>query len=542
MTETANRHSAAANLRQRAETMIRQKDAQIKESLENYSSESLSRLIHDLRVHQIELEMQNEELRMAQLELTHSRERYFDLYDLAPVGYFLLSAQGLILEANLTFAAMLGVSKSSLLQQPLSRFILSQDQDLYYLRQKKIFETGEPTVCELRLQQNDGKEFWIQLETNSAQDVGRITFIRAMAVDISKRKMAEKALASSQARYRAFVDQSFEAMLMVDINTREIVEVNSRFSALLGYSLPEDAPLYANKIVVDSDDLDRIFNETLSNQRCLPTETRIFRHKNGTVVSVERTGTVVTVDDRSYLLKSVRDLTVERRRTTDMMKDVEVARRVQRGLLPELTESQFVSIRTLYFPSHFISGDSFFFEWCKKGKLLRGFLFDVSGHGIATALQTASINVLLKEAVASKRSLHEQISWANERSAKYFIGDSYAAIIGFELDFSLMELRYVGAGITQFFANGSKIRTPGMFVGLWDSAQFITGTLPVTPSDTFYFLTDGFTDFLAQPKNCVSLSTDGKDFDADVAALEQLAVSGKLRDDATGICLRIKEL
>jgi len=79
-------------------------------------------VLHDLRVHQIELEMQNEELRRTQADLEASRARYFDLYDLAPVGYFTISERGLILEANLTAATLLGVARGALIKQPLTRF------------------------------------------------------------------------------------------------------------------------------------------------------------------------------------------------------------------------------------------------------------------------------------------------------------------------------------------------------------------------------------------------------------------------------------
>lgn len=128
----------------------------------------------------------------------------------------------------------------------------------------------------------------------------------------------------------------------------------------------------------------------------------------------------------------------------------------------------------------------------------------------------------------------------NARAAQCFTEGSYAALLGFELDLFLKELRYVGAGITQFFANGQKVETPGMFVGMWDDPKFITGVLPISPGDTFHFLTDGFSDALSQAENRNFWSPGGKNFDVDVASLVGLAESGELRDDATGICLKIE--
>src|SRR6056297_225036 len=119
-------------------------------SLSGQSPEEMQQILHELQVHQIELELQNEELRSAQEEIEESRERYFDLYDLAPVGYCTLSDQGLIQEANLTATAMLGVNRAGLVRQRISSFILKEDQDIYYLYRKKLFETGEPQQCELR--------------------------------------------------------------------------------------------------------------------------------------------------------------------------------------------------------------------------------------------------------------------------------------------------------------------------------------------------------------------------------------------------------
>src|SRR6266853_644819 len=147
MTEKRN-SIQAADLRLRAE--LRARDAKT-DTQETLSPEEARRVLHELRVHQIELEMQNEELRRTQVELEAAWVRYFDLYDLAPVGYFTFSEQGLILQANLTAATLLGVSRGALVKEPVSRFVFREDQDIFYKHRKKLFEAGAPQSYELRL-------------------------------------------------------------------------------------------------------------------------------------------------------------------------------------------------------------------------------------------------------------------------------------------------------------------------------------------------------------------------------------------------------
>jgi PAS domain S-box-containing protein len=158
------------------------------------SPEKIMRTLHELQVHQIELEMQNEELRRTQQELDGLRNRYFDLYNLAPVGYVTISEQGLILEANLTAANLLGVARGALVRQPLSRYILGKDQDLYYQHRRVLFMTGAPQACELRMCRADGSQFWARLEATTAQDADGRAVRRVVLSDISERKRAEDRL------------------------------------------------------------------------------------------------------------------------------------------------------------------------------------------------------------------------------------------------------------------------------------------------------------------------------------------------------------
>jgi PAS domain S-box-containing protein len=183
--------SAGQGLRKQAEAIFLEESALAPAGHEILSLEDTERLLHDLRVHQIELEMQNEELRQAQALLDTERARYFDLYDLAPVGYCTLSETGLILQSNLAAATLLGSTRAGLVMQPISRFILKADQDIYYLHRRKVVENGEPQACELRLMKGDGTAFWAHLASAVAQEADGTVVLRVVLSDVTQRKLAE---------------------------------------------------------------------------------------------------------------------------------------------------------------------------------------------------------------------------------------------------------------------------------------------------------------------------------------------------------------
>jgi len=192
MTNQDNRSKGADDLRQKAEALVRKEASRTPEDSAALSPEEIRQTLHQLRVHQIELELQNQELRTAQERIEAERARYFHLYNLAPVGYCTLSEQGLILEANLTAAKLLGVSRSALFKQPITRFILKDDQDIYYLHRKKLFEMGEPQECELRLVKPDGAFFWAHLTETVAQAEDGALVCRVVISDITERKRGEE--------------------------------------------------------------------------------------------------------------------------------------------------------------------------------------------------------------------------------------------------------------------------------------------------------------------------------------------------------------
>ncbi len=194
--ETAAGHGDV--LRRQAEKIARDTPGRALQNLDALSPDDAQRVLHDLQVHQIELELQNEELRQAQEALEVSRARYFDLYDLAPAGYFTLDESGLILEANLTGATLLGVARGELARQPLSRFVVGDDADAYYLNHRQLFRTGEPRAFELRLLRKGGAPFTAWIEAIVATDERGARICRKVVSDITERKAIQEKLRHSQ--------------------------------------------------------------------------------------------------------------------------------------------------------------------------------------------------------------------------------------------------------------------------------------------------------------------------------------------------------
>lgn len=132
----------ADNLREIVEKKLKSTGTNLSEMLDD----EIKHLLHDLEVHQIELEMQNDELCKTQGLLEASNAKYANLYDLAPVGYFTCDSNGHILEANLTMTKQLGIARESLLDTGFYDYIVEEDKDEFYLYLKKIFrkKTGRP--------------------------------------------------------------------------------------------------------------------------------------------------------------------------------------------------------------------------------------------------------------------------------------------------------------------------------------------------------------------------------------------------------------
>ncbi len=150
------------------------------------------KLIHDLQVHQIELEMQNDELRKRQEEIEEIRNRYVDLYDFAPVGYFTFDKKGKILEVNLTGADLLGLPRSRLIGRPFTLFVEIDFINLFHTHLTKVYSSKLDQTTELRIKHSDTKSLaYVSLRSMAVRNDGEIK-CRSAVTDITDRKLAEQ--------------------------------------------------------------------------------------------------------------------------------------------------------------------------------------------------------------------------------------------------------------------------------------------------------------------------------------------------------------
>jgi len=231
-------------LRQKAEQKLR---TQI-ERLQKLSSQDIRDLVHELGTHQIELEMQNEELRRAQEELEASRSRYAELYDFAPVGYFTFDKDGLIREVNLTGAQLLGIERGLLLNKPFVGFIAEAgDREIFSKYREEILQKEGKHTCELGLKRKDDTLFYAQLQSIEKEDIdGKASSIRTAIFDINdrkraeeQRKRAEEALQKAHGELELRVEERSEDLITANEQLSQEIEERKRTEDSLGSAYAE---------------------------------------------------------------------------------------------------------------------------------------------------------------------------------------------------------------------------------------------------------------------------------------------------------------
>ncbi len=220
-----------ANLRGRAEVRVRTWEANTRQRLVDTD---VGALLHELRVHQIELEMQNEALREAQLAAETVRNKYQELYDFAPVGYLTCEADGLIHDVNVAGATLLGVDPRFLVNRRIQLWVEEAARIRFTEFLRDIVSTDAKQVCELALLKSERWPVHVRLEgVATAASSGAPAVCRIALIDLTERKQAEEALRLSEARYRAAIEDQIELVCRFEVEGT-VTFVNEAFCRALG--------------------------------------------------------------------------------------------------------------------------------------------------------------------------------------------------------------------------------------------------------------------------------------------------------------------
>lgn len=189
-------------------------------------------LLHELLVHKVELEMQNEELRKSHLSMEENRDRYWHLYEFSPVAYITLSRENMIYEINLTGCSMLGINRTKIIKRRFTNWIAPYEQDRWHRLFLNLMQqnTHEKQSIDIEMLREDGTNFHAHLDCVQLKTQDAPPSLRIALTDISKIKQAEYEL-----RIAAIIFESMESMIVTDANNI-ILRVNQAFTKKTGYS------------------------------------------------------------------------------------------------------------------------------------------------------------------------------------------------------------------------------------------------------------------------------------------------------------------
>ncbi|MCX6699780.1 MAG: PAS domain S-box protein [Methanomicrobiales archaeon] len=276
------------------------------------AGQTTEELIHELRVHQVELETQAEELRRTHIVLGESRDKFLDLYDFAPAGYLTLNDKALITEANLTVARLLGVERSELVNHGFGRFIAPIDHEEWDRYFVNMMNQGEKQICTLTLKRRDGSVFPARMEGIRTKGSGLATTISIAISDITDIWQIG-ALRESEEKYRALFAAESDGIFVVDKESGIIIDCNDAITPMYGY--PKDEVIGQPNTTMSAEP-DATRAATLEVKGLIPV--RYHKRKDGRVFPVEITASIVPVKGHDVIVAAVRDIT-ERMRVEEAL-------------------------------------------------------------------------------------------------------------------------------------------------------------------------------------------------------------------------------
>jgi two-component system, sensor histidine kinase and response regulator len=279
------------------------------------------RLLYELEVHQIELEMQNQELIESEEKSRQANEKFTSLYDFAPMGYFTLGPDCRIHGLNLSGARMAGIERFLLQNVDFRNYVARESLNSFNEFIHKIFENDTKQVCKVKLIRDDNSSMFVHIEgVLSIEDQS----CSLTVLDISERESAEVKLRNSEMRYRRLFETSQTGILIFDIHTGRVVDVNPYLIKLLGFSYEVllEKQLCEIGLFKDMEDTRKFFSNLRLND-FIQFEDKQLKNVEGRLINVEVIINSYQVDQENVFQFNIRDITL-RKRAEDKLKENEI--------------------------------------------------------------------------------------------------------------------------------------------------------------------------------------------------------------------------
>ncbi len=295
------KNSKGSKLRDKAEDILSEHS---KSELSLY--DKFSELVHELQTYQIELEMQNEELKSSWKDLEEAKLKYYDLFEFAPVGYFSLNKQEIIKDVNFTATVLLGFEKPELINSAFIQYMNFESRRTFYKHLQKVKTTDTGQSCELEFIKKDRTILHAHLETLRIQKDEEN--FRVTITNVTELINAEKALRESEGKYHSLFKSNHAVMLLIKPSTGEIVDANPAATSFYGYDLEELVEMNITDINVLSDK--EVFGEMLK-AKSGENNHFLFKHRlaDGEIRDVDVYSGNIIINGENLLYSIIHDIT-----------------------------------------------------------------------------------------------------------------------------------------------------------------------------------------------------------------------------------------
>jgi PAS domain S-box-containing protein len=369
-------------------------------------------------------------------------------------------------------------------------------------------------------------------------------------MDITDRKQAEKRLQVAERKLRHISENINEVFAVRDATRIEYI--SSAYERIIGCP-PVNGNLKASLTFVHPEDRDNVQRQFFKGGKNLHKgqefEFRIVR-PDDEVRWVWARSYPINTEDGGSLQKAVTftDITDRklmedtlREREREGQRELNLAARVQQNSLPRFFLGERVKVDKVFLPHHTVSGDLLNYRWFPEAERLCGYVVDVSGHGMSTALQTAMFKMLLDNTLLSGGEISADVfQGINQKMRPYLYEDAFAGLLYFEFDFKQMLLKVISAGISLFLAakpdKCELVSVSGGLMGIFDRADVGTFSMPFARGEVYCMMSDGLADIIE-----ASQVQAQKGFTAYKLWLERLGKSSARQDDCSCICIEILE-